>query len=202
MASVTVDAMVNAPLDLLEPYRPYLRLLARVHLDPQLQHRVDASDIVQQTFTRAVAGIESLRSQESGIVAAWLRQILAHTINDVQRDLHRDKRNIQREQSLHAAVEESNAGLAHCLAAEQTSPSGQAVRAEELLRLATALEALPEPQRTVVVLKHCRGAKLSEIAEQLQMTLPAVASYLRRGLATLREHLAPGHSGRGRDRAE
>jgi RNA polymerase sigma-70 factor (ECF subfamily) len=196
------------PLDAthLEPYRPYLRLLARVHLDPQLQPKLDPSDIVQQTFTRAVAGIEQLQRTESGIVAAWLRQILAHTLADAQRDLHREKRNIDRERSLHAAVGESNAGLAHCLAVDQTSPSGQAVKAEELLRLANALEALPEPQRTVVVLKHCRGAKLAEIAEQLNMTIPAVASYLRRGLATLREHLtdhlAPVHSGRGRDRAE
>lgn len=193
--------MTTAPIDLLEPYRPYLRLLARVHLDDRLRAKVDPSDIVQQTFTKAVAGIEQLRSQESAIVAAWLRQILANTLADAQRDLHREKRDIHREQSLQAAMDESSAGLAHCLAAEQTSPSGQAVRAEELLQLAKALDDLPEPQRTIVALKYCRDVKLADIAQQLGITVPAVASYLRRGLATLRDHLtqhlAPGSSTRG-----
>lgn len=186
--------MTNSPNNLLEPYRPYLRLLARVHLDDRLRAKIDPSDIVQQTFTKAVAGIEQLRSQESAIVAAWLRQILAYTLADAQRDLRREKRDVQREQSLHAAMDESSAGLAQCLAAEQTSPSGQAVRAEELLLLAKALDDLPEPQRTIVTLKYCRNVKLANIAQQLDTTIPAVASYLRRGLATLRNTLAPGSS--------
>jgi RNA polymerase sigma-70 factor (ECF subfamily) len=81
--------------------------------------------------------------------------------------------------------------MAGWLAADQTSPSQAAERNEELLRLADALAALPEPQREVVVLKHLRGWTLRQIGEHLGRTVPAVASLLRRGLEDLRVRLAP-----------
>jgi RNA polymerase sigma-70 factor (ECF subfamily) len=78
------------------------------------------------------------------------------------------------------------------LAADQTSPSRAAERNEELLRLAGALAELPEPQREVVILKHCRGQTLKEIAERLGRSVPSVASLLRRGLEELRGRMTPG----------
>ena len=75
------------------------------------------------------------------------------------------------------------------MAADQTSPSQAAERNEELLRLADALTALPEPQREVVVLKHLRGQTLQQIAEHIGRSVPAVAALLRRGLAELRLRL-------------
>ena len=95
------------------------------------------------------------------------------------------------ERSLEADLDRSASGLAGWLAADQTSPSQAAERNEELLRLADALAALPEPQREVVVLKHLRGLTLQQIADQIGRTVPAVASLLRRGLEDLRRRLAP-----------
>ena len=62
--------------------------------------------------------------------------------------------------------------------------------ARELLRLADALADLPEPMREVVILKHCRGQTLQQIADHLGKTVPAVASLLRRGLEALRHRLS------------
>jgi DNA-directed RNA polymerase specialized sigma24 family protein len=45
--------------------------------------------------------------------------------------------------------------------------------------------------REVVVLKHCRGWALAQIAAHVGRTVPAVASLLRRGLAELRTRLDP-----------
>jgi RNA polymerase sigma-70 factor (ECF subfamily) len=77
------------------------------------------------------------------------------------------------------------------LAADQTSPSQAAERNEELLRLADALAALPEPQREVIVLKHLRSWPLQRIADHLGRSVPAIASLLRRGLEDLRRRLVP-----------
>ena len=79
--------------------------------------------------------------------------------------------------------------MAGWLAAEQTSPSLAAQRNEELLRLADALAELPEPQREVVILKHCRGQTLQQIADHLDKSVPSAASLLRRGLEALRQQL-------------
>jgi RNA polymerase sigma-70 factor (ECF subfamily) len=88
-------------------------------------------------------------------------------------------------------MDQSASGLAGWLAADQTSPSRAAERNEELLRLADALAALPEPQREVVVLKHLRGWTLQRIGDHIGRSVPAVASLLRRGLEELRHRLVP-----------
>ena len=122
-------------------------------------------------------------------LAAWLRKILARTLADTVKHYHRDRRDVDLEQALEADLDRSSSGLAGWLAADQTSPSEAAARNEELLRLANALAELPEPQREVVILKHCRGQTLQEIADHLGRSVPSVASLLRRGLAALRQRL-------------
>src|SRR4051812_30529161 len=96
---------------LLEPYRPYLRLLARLHLDDRLRGKLDPSDAVQQTFLRACLAFEQLRSREPAVIAAWLRRILARTLADAVRDYDRDRRDVNRERSLEAALAHSSSVL-------------------------------------------------------------------------------------------
>ena len=175
----------------LEPFRSYLEVLARVHLDPRLRGKLDPADVVQQTFLRAYAAWPQLHNSDRPVLLAWLRRILARTLADVVKHYDRDKRAVGLERSLEADLDRSASGLAGWLAADQTSPSQAAARNEELLRLSQALAALPEPQREVVVLKHLRGWELQRIAGQIGRTVPAVASLLRRGLEELRRRLAP-----------
>ena len=78
------------------------------------------------------------------------------------------------------------------LATNQPSPSQNAIRKEQGLRLAEALAQLPELQREALVLKHCEGWSLADIGQHLGRSRAAVASLLRRGLQQLREHLRRG----------
>jgi RNA polymerase sigma-70 factor (ECF subfamily) len=173
----------------MEPFRNYLRLLAQVHLDARLRGKLDPSDVVQQTFLRAHVGFDQLRQREPDVVAAWLRKILARTLADAARDLERARRDVGRERSLEDALDRSGRGLEGLLAADQSSPSERAARNEQLLRLADALCALPGDTRDAVVLKHCRGWTLAEVAGHLGRTPSAVASLLHRGLKQLRQLL-------------
>lgn len=176
----------ETPGDDLEPFRSYLHLLARLRLDRRLQGKLDPSDIVQQTLLEAHQARDQFRGHGQAQRAAWLRQILARNLANAVRDLTRAKRDVALECSLEAAVAESSARLEAWLAAEQSSPSEQAERNEQTVRLAQALAALPEAQRDVLVLRHLEGWSLAAISEHLGRSPSAVAGLLHRGLTQLR----------------
>ena len=170
-------------------YRDYLLLLARAQIDPRLRPKLDASDVVQQTLLEAHRGLAQLRGTASGEVAAWLRQILARNLANAARDLSRQKRDVGREQSLEQMVEASSARLEAWLTGPDSSPHNIVSQHEDLMRLATALAALPEPQREAVELRHLRGLSLNDIAARLDRTPAAVAGLLHRGMTVLRAQL-------------
>jgi RNA polymerase sigma-70 factor, ECF subfamily len=179
---------VFSPEDL-DRYRDYLRLLARLQLDPRLCARLDASDVVQQTFLQAHQSLAEFSGRTEAELAAWLRQILARTLAHAVRDHGRDRRDVSRERSLEAAVEASSLQLNDWLAAQQPSPSQQAQRNEQLLRLAGVLDQLPQAQREAVVLHYWQGWTTAEIGQHLSRTPAAVAGLLKRALKALRRHL-------------
>jgi RNA polymerase sigma-70 factor (ECF subfamily) len=184
-----MDPKGQSPDQTLERYRAYLGLLARLQLDPRLQGKIDLSGVVQQTLLEAYQARPRFRAQVSGQQTAWLRRILANNLADEIRKLHTDKRDLGRERSLEAALDESSARLEGWLAADQSSPSQQAERHEQAVRLAQALANLPEAQREALVLQHWHGWSLAEIARHLGRSHAAVAGLLKRGLQQLRAQL-------------
>ena len=65
---------------LLEVYRNYLRLLARLELDRRLRGKLDASDVVQEAFLDAHRYFPAFRGTAEAKFVAWLREILAGTM--------------------------------------------------------------------------------------------------------------------------
>lgn len=169
----------------LDEYRSYLLLLARMQLDPAVQARVDASDVVQQTLMEAHAK-QAQFSGDADALAAWLRTGLANNIRDALRAARRGRRDVRREVAIQEAVDQSSVRLAGLFAGRDPSPSQQAVHAEELLRMAAALDEIPEAQREAIVRHHLQGCSLAETARALDRTEAAVAGLLHRGLRKLR----------------
>ena len=130
-----MDQLAEAHAHTLERFREYLRLLARLHLDPRLRGKLDPSDVVQQALLQAYQARAQFRGTTPAQCKAWLRQILARTMANACRDLARAKRDVALERSLQAAVDDSSARLEAWLIAEQASPSQQAEQQEQLLRL-------------------------------------------------------------------
>ena len=173
----------------LERYREYLTLLARLGVPPRLRGKISASDVVQQTMLEASQAWDDFVDHGTGARTAWLRQILVHNLANLARDFGREKRNVERERSIEALLNQSSARIGMALAAGGPSPSDCASREENAVRLAQALAQLPETQREAVALRHLECRSLADIAQQLETTTAAVSGLLHRGLARLREIL-------------
>lgn len=175
-----------------ERFRAYLLLLARTQIGRHMQGKLDASDVVQQALLEAHRQRGQFRGSTPAQLSTWLRRILAGTLADAWRALNRAKRDVERECSLEAELEQSAERLHAWLAAEQSSPSEQADRNEQLARLAAALTELPEAQRAALVLRHCQGLSVADISQQMGRSPTAVAGLLKRGVQQLRAFLQGG----------
>jgi RNA polymerase sigma-70 factor (ECF subfamily) len=173
----------------LERCREYLRMLARLQLSPRLHGKLDASDVVQQTLLSAHAHRDQFRGRSEAELLAWLRQILANHLAGAVRQFGAGLRDIGRERSLEANLEDSAARLDAWLAADQSSPSQRVMREELHLRLADSLGKLPEDQRLAIELHHLKGRTVAEAAEQMGRSKTAVVGLLFRGLKKLRQLL-------------
>lgn len=167
--------------DELERYRPYLHLIARMHLDYRLRARIDPEDVVQDVFRKALEKWDKCRESRK----PWLRHILLNHLKDLVDKMTAQKANID----LEVALEYSSVRLDAILVADHSSPSQKAANNEEMIRLAEALAQLPLKQQEVVLLNRLHGLKLEEVATKLGITLGAAGGFLRRGLEALVRHL-------------
>lgn len=172
-------------------YQPYLKMLARVQMRRAYQSKVDQSDIVQQSLLQAVQAIDQFRGESEAELRGWLRQILARNISHLDRDMHRDKRDVRRERSIEDRLAQSSLRLEGWLAASSPTPSQHAVVGERVIRLSQAIEQLPEEQREAVRLHYLEGLKLAECAARMGKTTGAIAGLLHRGMKALRHELKP-----------
>ncbi len=178
----------------IEAERGYLGAIARIQVAarPWLAAKLDASDLVQQTLLKAHSAREQFRGTCAEELRGWLRQILANTLANALRSFGQAKRDVGDERPLAVDLDASCSRLDAWLAADHTSPSERAGVNERLERLARSVADLPEDQRVVILMKHCNGRTLADIATETGKSLAAVAGLLRRGLQTLRERLGEG----------
>jgi RNA polymerase sigma-70 factor (ECF subfamily) len=175
---------------LLELYREYLSLLARLQIGRRLQGKVDAADLVQETFLQAHEGWGRFRGTTEAELLAWLRRILAARVADLMRRyLGSQGRDVRLECELAAELDRSSQVLDAALLAKQDSPSKQVARREQGVILADALALLPQDYREVLILRHLEGLRFPEVAQRTGRTLDAVKKVWTRALDRLRHSL-------------
>jgi RNA polymerase sigma-70 factor (ECF subfamily) len=173
-----------------ERYRPLLKLQYRqLQLDPRLKADLDASDLVQDTYLKALEKLDRFRGQSEGERFKWLLMIFRTLAIDKIREKTAKKKDVRRNQSMDDALGESSARWNKVLGTDDGRPDQEVERREFLLRLAAAMEKLPDDRRDAVLLLHVMGATMAEATEALNRSEKAVTHLLRRGLDQLAELL-------------
>src|SRR5262249_10781031 len=124
---------------LLETFRPYLALLARLQIGRRLQGKADPADLVQEAFLEAHRDFPGFRGTTEGELMAWPRQIPARTPANLARHyLGTRGRDVRLERNLADELAASSQVLERGLASPHSSPSQRAAAREQAARLAAA----------------------------------------------------------------
>lgn len=178
---------------LLELYRGYLYLLARLRLGRRLQGKADPADLVQETFLEAHQNWGRFRGTTEAQLLRWLRRILAARAADLMRRfLGSQCRDVRLERELSAELDRSSQDLDGGLLAKDDSPSQEVVRREQGVLLANLLAQLPADYREVLILRHLEGLTFPEVARRMGRSLDSVKSLWTRALGRLRQSLKGG----------
>ena len=171
---------------LLDGYRGYLTLLGRLQISRRLRGKVDASDLVQETFLEAHRAFGEFRGLTQQELLYWLRKILVTRIAKLVRRFYgTQRRDVRLEQRLDEEMDRSSHAVG-ALAGAQSSPSHGAARRETVVLLADALEQLPADHREVIVLRQLEELSFPEVAERMGKSADGARKLWVRALATLR----------------
>ncbi len=164
-------------------HQPIYSLIARTILNP-----ADASDLTQEVFLKVFRGIGGFHGEAS--LRTWIYRIAIHEASNQKRWWCRHQRH---EITIETDMGDQNEGhpiaLKDTLVDEHESPFELAAHEEIRARVEEELRLVPDPFRTVVILRDIEGFGYEEVAEILGVNLGTVKSRLMRGRAHLKARL-------------
>jgi RNA polymerase sigma-70 factor, ECF subfamily len=178
--------------NLLARHRARLHNMISLRLDPRLQGRIDASDVLQEAFLAASLQLKDYARSRSMPFFLWLRLVAGQKLVALHRHhLGKKIRDAGREVALFqgALPEASSTALAARLLGREAAPSEAAMRAELALRLEVALNSMDPMDREVLVLRHFEQLSNAEAAQVLSIGQSAASKRYIRALRRLKEIL-------------
>jgi RNA polymerase sigma-70 factor (ECF subfamily) len=182
----------SAVEQLLDQHRQPVRRMIDLRLDPALARRVDASDIVQDVLLEASRRLADYLKNPVMPFHLWLRHIAKDHVIDAHRK-HRlaQRRSLDREQSLRPALaDDSSLDLAAQLFDQELTPASAAIRHELQRRLESAVAAMDDDDREMILMRHFEQLSNQEVATILDLTEAAASMRYLRAIRRLRALLA------------
>ena len=175
---------------LLESHRQRLEHIVQVRLDHRLQSRMNASDVIQETYIEAGERLKEYLENPGVPFFVWLRFLTHQRVQQLHRHhLGRQLRDANRERSIHDPDSEDQEGtgvIAAHLAARLSSASSALQREELRQRLQELLGRLETVDREILVLRHFEHLTNAECAQILRLSTKAASSRYVRALERLR----------------
>jgi RNA polymerase sigma-70 factor (ECF subfamily) len=172
-----------------------LRRVASFRLNARLQGRVDAGDVLQETFIAATERRAEFFQEPGRPLFLWLRWMLGNALLELHRHhLDAQMRDPRREELFGGAGRDATDATRDALAAQLTcgvtGPATAAHRADLHARLVEALNQMDPTDREVLALRHYEQLTSAETADVLGIQERAAAKRYGRALERLRELLA------------
>jgi len=156
--------------EIVDAYRdPIITVVARV-----AGPGADAEDLAQDAFLKAFAALDRFDGRSA--LFTWIYRIAVNTARDWV-DYRRRRPVVPLEGPHGGPAEPADTGAL---------PSEAAERSELRAAVRAALERLPEPFRTTLILREMEGHSYEEVAEILGISIGTVESRLFRARAKLR----------------
>jgi RNA polymerase sigma-70 factor (ECF subfamily) len=168
--------------DLLEQFRPYVRVLVQVAWHGGGTARQDSSDLIQDTMVVVQQAFPQFRGTSVPEFAGWLRTLTLRVIQQALRShVATGKRSVCREEILQT--------LDHLVAPTATGPEEEARRQEQAAAVALALDRLPADMQLVLHGRFFEGLSYADLSARLQRTEGTLRVLYTRALRRLREEL-------------
>lgn len=167
--------------------RSHIRKLVESRLDRRLLARVDASDIVQETFLRATAGMETYLKSPKVPPIIWLRLIGKHIVAETHRRHFRDKRSPERENNWY---QDGNDLLSQKLVDSMHSVGSWMARREMAMKVRDAIKNLSDQDREIIEMRHLEELSIKDCAEALELNVETTKKRYYRALTRFRELVA------------
>ncbi len=164
----------------LEEFRPRLRRMVGLRLDPRVRTRVDASDILQETCLEATQRAAAYVRDRGVPFFIWVRFLAVQRVAQAhrkhlgaqQRDARREVRGL--------GPQASSVAMVDVFAASTPTPSQQYAREERKRLVLETLDSLAENDREILALRHIEELSNRECAHLLELTdAGASRRYLR-----------------------
>lgn len=183
---------------LLGEFREPLRQVIGLRIDPALNRRVDASDIVQDVLLEANQRLVEYLKSPVMPFHLWLRHLAKDRIIDTHRR-HRQaqRRSIDREQPLQrpAWADASSVQLVAQLVDGERTPASAAIQQELQSRLNDAVAQMNDDDREIILMRHHEQLSNQDVAASLNLTEAAASMRYLRALRKLRAVLVPSPDG-------
>ncbi|MCA9195130.1 MAG: sigma-70 family RNA polymerase sigma factor [Planctomycetales bacterium] len=179
---------------LFDRHRMRLRKMVDARMDKRLAQRIDPSDVIQEALIEASRALPGYIANRPITFYPWLRQITVNRLIDMHRaHMLTAKRSVAREAGFAAnsIASDTLARSLTMLVSEDRAPIDGLIQMELAQRVESALQALSEPDREILLLRHVEQLSVAEVADILGMRPGTVKSRHFRALELLRELLEP-----------
>ena len=169
--------------ELMAFYRNYLLQIAKADMGQQLNGKVSASDVVQESLVKVGQNIERFRGQSISEFKIWIRRIILNKANDARRiHLGAKSRDARREHRIG-----DSAMPIPQLQDVQPTPFTELALKEKTVLVRQLLDSLSEKDAEVIRLRNWQAMTFEQIGEQMEMTADAARKLWYRAVIRLQK---------------